>query len=360
MSDPYILVSLNGKHSHKTKTQKKTLAPTWDEGVTINVHSRIRSTLYFEIMDFNQFSAHETLGIVSLSLANIAIEHVTTIELPIKGKSGELFLRYLFEPKALEKPKDTNASKMNTEVSSLQKFGKGLTSQITGIGSAMTSQLKKEKTKKAGLVESIKNLVTPEAEEGPVEPKGEETTEKLDNPLKGRLSNMKSPLASSMPIDSADTHSRASSVISVPPPGEAVEVIILGGKNLKPVDGSSADPYVRVTLQGSQHNNKKIHKTAVVKKSLNPQWTDEKFTVALKYAIKLSIMDKNVITQDVPMGHVILDLTNLLSDSDSVEGWYKIQNGEGSLQISMKRKEAAPAEKSRTSFSYFRSSTTKG
>lgn len=54
-------------------------------------------------------------------------------------------------------------------------------------------------------------------------------------------------------------------------------VTLLSAKNLKAADKSgTSDPYVRFTVNGDV-----VHKSATIKKTVNPKWKDEKFEVPI-------------------------------------------------------------------------------
>lgn len=55
-SDPYCVLSLNGKKVEKTKILKKTLNPTFNESFTIPISSRSRSKLSIDVLDKNVMS----------------------------------------------------------------------------------------------------------------------------------------------------------------------------------------------------------------------------------------------------------------------------------------------------------------
>lgn len=54
-------------------------------------------------------------------------------------------------------------------------------------------------------------------------------------------------------------------------------VTLLRGTNLKPVDKTgTSDPYVKFTVNGEV-----VHKSATIKKDLNPVWKNETFEVPI-------------------------------------------------------------------------------
>jgi Ca2+-dependent lipid-binding protein len=346
--------------------------PVFDEGVQIDIHARHKSTLYLEVKDFNQFSSDVTLGVLTYPLSAINIATVTTVELPLEGaSSGSIKFRYLFEEAILKQVKEENEMKLHTETSALGKLGKGLTSQVTGLGtmfgSVLSAPMKEKKLRKTftgdhSSSSSFNNLANPrESAASNTDPlKAEPTvTEKTSNVKLAptdlfKINTVENPLQkrdgtqSASSIAGSKTFSLQPSIDhnSAPIGGDFVEVQIWGAKDLKSADmGGTSDPFIRVTLQGFQNDNKRIHKTAVVKKTLNPVWENEKFVVPLNgTAIKLSILDKNLISNSTPLGHVVLDASTLLGSKSFVDEWYGIQSGEGRLRVSMKNISTASSE----------------
>jgi Ca2+-dependent lipid-binding protein len=365
LSDPYIVTFLNGKSMHKTQVKKKTLNPEFGEGLEIELFSRIRSTLFFEIKDFNQFSSHPTIGTVTFGLGVIKTEEVVEVDLPVENGSGSVRIRYLFEPRVLKaksSPLDSNDARLETEGSSLGKFGKGLTSQVTGLGSMIGDAItlkESNKPRKATLTsQSRPSFRKDETSSSNTSLNGRNTTPAL--PLSGSVDKQEvaekipiEKIPEKEPIKNLDLGAISSGKPLSSPPSPAtsrsssasmsdfgdlvdVEVHILAAEGLKPVDGTTCDPFVRVTLQG--RGNKRVHKTAVIKKNVNPKWENEVFFASFTGpALKLSLIDKNVLTKDVPLGHVVIDLNVILNDVDSLEEWYKIQEGSGKLKLSAKR-----------------------
>lgn len=355
-----MLVNLNGKNLLKTKTQKKTLNPVFEEGVQIDVHSRLKSTLVLEVKDFNQFSSDVTLGYIVYSLSSIKkVDCVTTLELPLEdAASGTVTVRYLFEPAELAPLlKEENETKLHTESSALGKLGKGLTSQVTGLGSVfgsvLNAPLKEKKNRKTVTADdqtgSRKSSMADLRGQQQVKSSNTSLALPREAPVTSSVIAADSIAdVSSVNADSAGllnplsnrtrTESSSPNLLTIAPESEVVEVHIVEARDLKAADSNgTSDPFVRVTFQGINSDNKKIHKTSVIKKTIAPVWDNEKFCVPLNgLAIKLSIIDKNLIT-DTPIGHVVLDIPTLMSSKDSSDEWYRVQSGAGQLRVVMKK-----------------------
>eukprot|EP00916_Digyalum_oweni_P007225 GHVL01012222.1.p1 GENE.GHVL01012222.1~~GHVL01012222.1.p1 ORF type:complete len:641 (+),score=120.41 GHVL01012222.1:40-1923(+) len=112
-----------------------------------------------------------------------------------------------------------------------------------------------------------------------------------------------------------------------------LNISILEGKNFEKKDTfGKSDPYVDVYF-----GNKKVYKTKCIKKSLNPKW-NENFSIPIDgqmdQFLTFSVMDKNLVSQDEPMGGLKLGIHNL-AGGKSVEQWYPLSSGIGEIYIKM-------------------------
>ena len=98
-----------------------------------------------------------------------------------------------------------------------------------------------------------------------------------------------------------------------------VHVIVVSARNLAQMDrGGKADPYV-VLRCGDEEQ-----KTAVVKKSLAPEWTDARFQflgVPSGAVLRVEMFDWDRGSQDDPMGSVSLPLRSM----DSAKRWFELE-----------------------------------
>ncbi|KAK2790498.1 hypothetical protein FQN52_005515 [Onygenales sp. PD_12] len=97
-SDPYCKFKLNGKEVFKTKVQKKTLHPAWNEYFECSVKSRIGADFRLEVYDWDFGDKADHLGGTDVDLAALDPFHATEVSLPLDGKSGAVRLKLLFKP----------------------------------------------------------------------------------------------------------------------------------------------------------------------------------------------------------------------------------------------------------------------
>jgi hypothetical protein len=114
-----------------------------------------------------------------------------------------------------------------------------------------------------------------------------------------------------------------------------VKVTILGGRGLVAKDknlfgrSTTSDPYVKIF-----HANSYIGKTAVVWKTLNPEWKDQSFCIAAipnvldKFdVIECNIYDRDTLSTDDSMGTVIIPIPHQFNEKVSM--WYPVEKGKG-------------------------------
>ncbi|KAJ5068444.1 c2 domain-containing protein [Anaeramoeba ignava] len=69
-SDPYVTLSINGiRPFHKSKIQKATLDPVWNEDFQLNVKDPDKDIVLIGISDWDRIGAHDLLGFIRLRVS---------------------------------------------------------------------------------------------------------------------------------------------------------------------------------------------------------------------------------------------------------------------------------------------------
>ncbi|KAG8533716.1 uncharacterized protein KY384_001457 [Bacidia gigantensis] len=97
-SDPYCKFNLNGKDVYKTKIQKKTLHPSWNEFFECPVKSRTAANFKVSVMDWDFGDKADLLGSAAINLELLEPFKPQETVLTLDGKSGVLRLKMLFKP----------------------------------------------------------------------------------------------------------------------------------------------------------------------------------------------------------------------------------------------------------------------
>ncbi|RKF78728.1 Uncharacterized protein PYUK71.03c [Golovinomyces cichoracearum] len=97
-SDPFCKFELNGKDIFKTKVQKKTLHPVWNEFFEVDIVSRTAAQLKCTVNDWDFGEKSDYLGSTMIDLTSLEIMRAQELNLKLDGKSGLIRLRLLFRP----------------------------------------------------------------------------------------------------------------------------------------------------------------------------------------------------------------------------------------------------------------------
>ncbi|KAM0310451.1 hypothetical protein ACHAO8_008058 [Botrytis cinerea] len=97
-SDPYCKFEFNGNSVFKTKVQKKTLHPAWNEFFELDVPSRTAANFICNVMDWDFGDKADFLGKAEINLNLLEPFKPKEMNLVLEGKSGSVRLRLLFRP----------------------------------------------------------------------------------------------------------------------------------------------------------------------------------------------------------------------------------------------------------------------
>ncbi|KAL5423932.1 hypothetical protein PMIN04_003602 [Paraphaeosphaeria minitans] len=97
-SDPYCKFFLNDKEVYKTKTQKKTLHPSWNEYFEVPVRSRTAADFEARVFDWDFGDTADFLGKAAINLEILEPFQQQEVTLGLDGKSGAVRLKMLFKP----------------------------------------------------------------------------------------------------------------------------------------------------------------------------------------------------------------------------------------------------------------------
>ncbi|KAJ4326786.1 Tricalbin-2 [Fusarium piperis] len=97
-SDPYCKFELNGQEIYKTKVQKKTLNPTWNEFFEVSVPSRTAADFKVSVWDYDFADKPDFLGSADINLESLDPFRPSETRYILDGKSGTVRIRLLFRP----------------------------------------------------------------------------------------------------------------------------------------------------------------------------------------------------------------------------------------------------------------------
>lgn len=97
-SDPYCKFRIGDETIFKTKVQKKTLHPAWNEFFETPIKSRIGANFHVDVYDWDFGDNADWLGAAAIDLEDLDPFTAKEISLPLDGKSGVIRLKLLFKP----------------------------------------------------------------------------------------------------------------------------------------------------------------------------------------------------------------------------------------------------------------------
>ncbi|KAL9583913.1 MAG: hypothetical protein Q9203_004883 [Teloschistes exilis] len=129
-SDPYCKFDLNGKEIYKTKIQKKTLHPAWNEYFECPVASRTAAKFHVKVMDWDFGDKADLLGTAEINLELLDPFKPKEIILGLDGKSGVLRLKLLFKPDYVTRSRQGSSTFSGTFAAP----GKVIGAPVKGVG----------------------------------------------------------------------------------------------------------------------------------------------------------------------------------------------------------------------------------
>lgn len=129
-SDPYCKFNLNGKEVFKTKVQKKTLHPAWNEYFEVPVRSRTAAKFEVNVYDWDFGDKADFLGKAAINLDLLEPFQRQEVVLGLDGKSGTIRLGMLFKPDYVTRSRQGSSTFSGT----FNAPGKIVGAPVKGIG----------------------------------------------------------------------------------------------------------------------------------------------------------------------------------------------------------------------------------
>ena len=334
-SDPYCKFRLNDKEVYKTKVQKKTLHPAWNEFFEVPVPSRTGAHFVCDVYDWDFGEKADHLGAVNVNLAALEPFQPQEASYVLDGKSGAVRLKMLFRPAYVTRKGQGSSTFSGT----FAEAGKVVGAPVKIVGGVGGGVVKGASFLKRGFARSNKA-----SRDEPVDTNGTITEMTEPPPLPPPISTPEgTPAKAVMSTDGAMSpspstpsltpHNRSrsygSNVGGTPKGAET------GTANLTVVAATGypagADVRVYVKMMGPK-GNKEVHKTKAIKSSsgkVEYSSEQETFKVACSADTQFQVVVKDHGTlreKDLGEGHFFV--------SDQGSGAeHTVQAGEGSVVL---------------------------
>ena len=336
-SDPYCKFNLNGKEIYKTKTQKKTLHPAWNEYFECPVKSRTAAIFKLAVFDWDMGDKDDLLGEATINLDLLEPFKPSEIVLRLDGKSGVVRLKMLFKPDYVTRSRQGSSTFSGTfaapgKIVGAPVKGVGKVGGAVGGGVVKGASFLRHgfKGRKDSREVSNGDLEPPEKED-PRTNGGSAMATPLGTPQRAAPMIDDSPSAPQTPLHVRKKSFGAASIMSgvggVPGKGEAGSAMFL----VQSASGFPATSKIQVHVkQVSGKGAKEVHKTKGVKSTTGEiTWEHEMFKVACSADTQFQVQVKD----DKFLGDHILGETFFYIDDSAAGGEKTINVGEGSVTI---------------------------
>jgi hypothetical protein len=340
-SDPYCKFKVAGKEVYKTKVQKKTLHPAWNEFFETPVKSRIGADFRVDVYDWDFGDKADYLGGSHINLEMLEPFESKEVSLTLDGKSGAIRLKLLFKPSYVTRSRQGQSTFSGTFATP----GKIVGAPVKGVGLVGGGVVKGASFLGRGIVSRFRSheesgeataTATPSA--GSEEPTPPRTPNPKADGTPAVVVDSATPVEGTSTPDSLQRrHSRTRSLVSQfggdkgGPDSGAAMFAVLSATGFP----SSAHVRVIVKLLGPK-GAKEVHKTKAIKSSSGVIQFDashESFRVphvAADAQFQLRVVDHNTFGSDDVLGETLF----FVDDQGSVAGREKTLNvGEGRVAI---------------------------
>ena len=260
-SDPYCRFKLNGKDVYKSKTQKKTLHPAWNEFFEVQVPSRTGADFRVDVYDWDFGDKADHLGAAFLNLQVLEPFEPQELSYTLDGKSGVLRLRMLFKPDYVVRTRQGTSTFSGT----FAPAGKVVGAPVKGIGkvgsglvkgaSFMRHGLGRGKGSKDETMSSVNGTV--DTSEGTLNPM---STPSRGSPLVEGSASPSTPMTPSPMLHSRTKSNHSTVTASKGGETGTASFIVLSAAGYP----AKADVQVVVKMVGAK-GAKEIHKTKAIK-----------------------------------------------------------------------------------------------
>ena len=336
-SDPYCKFILNGREIYKTKTQKKTLHPAWNEYFECPIKSRTAADFKLAVLDWDMGDKDDLLGEATINLDLLEPFKPSEIVLRLDGKSGVIRLKMLFKPDYVIRSRQGSSTFSGTfatpgKIVGAPVKGVGKVGGAVGGGVVKGASFLRHGFKGRKDTREVSNgdVEPPEIEE-PRTNGGSAMASALGTPQRAAPIFADSPSAPQTPPHVRQKSFGAASIMSAaggaPNKGEAGTAMFL----VQSASGFPVTSKIQVHIkQISAKGAKEVHKTKGVKSSTGEvTWDNEMFKVPCSADTQFQVQVKD----DKFLGDHVLGEAPFFIDDSAAGGEKTVRVGEGTVTI---------------------------
>ncbi|CAI6334444.1 unnamed protein product [Periconia digitata] len=336
-SDPYCKFIMNDKDVYKTKTQKKTLHPAWNEYFEVPVRSRTASQFQVKVFDWDFGDKADFLGKADINLEILEPFQTQEVTLTLDGESGAIRLKMLFKPNYVMRARQGSSTFSGT----FAVPGKIIGAPVKGVGKGAVfvgGNVMRAGTFLGRGFKRRKSRDVPRGDE-PESPSlitSEDDTPKIS--VENENGTAVTPSSKHARHRSFGAQSFASGFGGQPGSAEqgTANLTVLGADNFEP--GTNLRVHIR--LEGSK-GSKEVHKTDHIKApSGSVTFENESFKVpcSADSSFRLVVKDHSTFGRDDELGEKTFFVSDQGSGAEQI-----VQVGQGTVTL---RTSFAPADAS--------------
>lgn len=331
-SDPYCKFILSGKEMYKSKTQKKTLHPAWNEYFECPIKSRTAADFKVSVYDWDMGDKDDLLGEAMINLELLEPFRPQEVILNLDGKSGVLRLKMLFKPDYVTRSRQGSSTFSGTFAAP----GKIVGAPVKGVGMVGGGVVKGASFLRHGFKSKNRN-VSQEMGNGIAEIPNDEPivngNSHMSTPQRGTPMLDSSPSTPQTPVPShtrqksfgaASTKSGIGGALSKGEAGTAMFMV-------QSASGYPASSKIQVHIkQVAAKGTKEVHKTKAIKSASGQiEWDTEMFRVACSPDTQFQVQVKDdKLLGDRDLGEALFFIDDSATGSEK-----SVKVGEGSVVI---------------------------
>ncbi|KAH8086661.1 tricalbin [Cristinia sonorae] len=334
-SDPFAVLSLNGRRVYKSQTKKKTLKPVWDENFDVQVPSRVGAEFLVELFDWNQIEQAKSLGVGKIDLVSIEpfepVERTIPLYSDKHGQQGHVTVRLNFRPEIIVKARK-NTSTFSTAGRAMTQIGALPVGAGKGVVHGFTGVFKRDRNKST-TSESEDEAITPTPATAVIMPPLQE--KKSDGGLSSRRSIPELAAGqASRPLNGSTLSTSGFTAAAPDDDGDGqqregiLRVTVIDAKDITMTD---VKPYVTLRVGDKERKTKHLGKTET------PEWgeTLEFSAGPAQPTIFAWIYDHKTLGKDKLLGSAQADIWRHLKPgvSSSAEVLLELREGQGLLRL---------------------------
>lgn len=340
-SDPYCKFRIgdDGEVIYKTKVQKKTLHPAWNEYFETPIKTRIGADFHVDVYDWDFGDKADFLGASAIDLESLTPFEPADVHLPLNGKSGAIHLNLLFKPSYVVRSRQGSSTFSGT----FAVPGKIVGAPVKGVGFVGGNVVRGASFLKHGVMSRFSHKDKGEDDASIVNSTIDEdetpTAERGLSPATA-LTDQPNGTHSPTPSTPQKEHSRNRSTASAF--GDRLSII--GGSSSSAETGTAnitvanatgfpGNAHVRVIIKAQSGKNTKEFKTKAIKTSSGIIQYQETFKITHTTAdtqYQIRVVDHSTFGSDTVLGDAPYFVANQGSE-ENVEKAFPI--GEGSVTL---------------------------